>query len=397
MKSKCVAPQPSRYSVSKALRFSLILLFASACQVAFGDFDFDLSKLAVSCQSSVTRCKDGKIQTCVNGNEWQLVADCSSSDRCNLNQLKCETCQPGSYQCNEAQPQLCGSDLKWSAATLAPCASAALCKVADDASLASCTPPGCPADGDLQCVGDHLQRCPASLVAWEDIELCASAALCDINAAKAQVAAHGFPTCVVPPCSPGQLNCGSGDPPICPPGEFRCNDDLSTLERCRGDGGKWEFVEQCVNRRLCNPKATRCEVPACTDAGATRCKGEEFQVCRDDLTRWDQTALCSAAGACDPVKGCLPLPCTEGDYRCNDVALEQCIQSTWTRTNTCATTALCNATQQACIPPTCARGERRCVGTILQRCNGAQDGWVELETCSGKSVCSQETKRCEPG
>ena len=121
MKSKCVTPQPARYSVSKALRFSLILLFASACQVAFGDFDFDLSKLAVSCQSSVTRCKDGKIQTCVNGNEWQLVADCGSSDRCNLNQLKCETCQPGSYQCNEAQPQLCGSDLKWSAATLAPC------------------------------------------------------------------------------------------------------------------------------------------------------------------------------------------------------------------------------------------------------------------------------------
>ncbi len=470
MKSRGTASLWSPQSIAKALRLGLIWLLVTACQVAFGDFEFDLSKLAVSCQASVTRCKDGKIQLCVNGNEWQLVADCGSPDRCNLNQLKCEACRPGSYQCNDAQPQACGSDLKWSAAT-EPCASAALCKVTDDASSASCVPIGCPADGALQCVGDRLQRCPASLVAWEDVELCASAKLCDVDAANAQVAAHGFPTCVVPTCSPGQFNCDSGsprpcntdrtgwsdalstcngacnvakgdcssctpgaytcsgrelsrcsaeqtwssvscssvlscnsaaempacDPLICTPGEFRCNDDLSALERCRSDGGKWESVEQCVNRRLCNPKATHCEVPACTIAGATRCKDDEFQVCRDDLTRWDQKMLCSPTETCDPKGGCLPLPCTEGAYRCNDIALEQCVQSTWTRTAACTTTALCDATRHQCTPPTCAPGERQCVGAILQRCNSAQNGWVEIETCPTKSVCSQETKRCEPG
>jgi hypothetical protein len=460
----------ARQVFARGLRLGLALLFVTACQVAFGDFEFDLSQLAVSCQSSVTRCKDGKIQVCVNGNDWQLVADCGSNDRCNLNQLKCEPCQPGSHQCNDAQPEVCGSDSKWSAAPPEPCASAALCQVADDASSASCLPSGCPTAGELQCVGAHLQRCPVSRVAWEDIELCASTALCDVDAAKAQVAAHGFPTCLVPTCSPGQFNCDSGsprpcnadrngysdalvtcngacnvahgdcspctpgeyacsghelsrctteqtwnrvacssvlscnsaaekpacDPRICTPGEYRCNDDLSTLERCRSDGGKWESVEQCVNRRLCNPNATRCEVPACTVPGATRCKGDEFQVCRDDLTRWDQQALCSAPGACDPQSGCLSVPCAEGSYRCNDVALEQCLQSTWTRTDTCATTALCDATQHRCTPPTCGPGERQCVGAIVQRCNSAQNGWLEIETCAAKSVCSQETKRCEP-
>ncbi|HEY0466126.1 MAG TPA: hypothetical protein VGC79_18075 [Polyangiaceae bacterium] len=471
MKSTRAGSQHTPRSIVQALRLSLVLLFLASCQVAFGDFEFDLSKLAVSCQSSAVRCKDGKIQTCVNGNEWQLVADCGSPDRCNLNRLTCEPCQPGSYQCNEAQPQTCDTDLKWSAATPLPCASAALCRVADDASSASCAPSGCPAEGELQCVGDHLQRCPASLVAWEDVELCASATLCSVEAAKAQVAAHGFPTCLVPTCSPGQFNCDTGsprpcnaarngwgdalttcngtcnvargdcsactpgaytcsgqelshctaeqtwdheactsvlscnsaaetpacDPLICTPGEFRCNDELSTLERCRSDGGKWESVEQCINRRLCNPKATRCEVPSCTDAGATRCKGDEFQVCCENLTHWDLTTLCSPTGSCDPVNGCLPTPCTEGTYRCNDVALELCIQSTWTRTSTCATTVLCDAAQRHCIPPTCAPGERQCVGAILQRCNSAQNGWVEIETCTTKSVCSQETKRCEPG
>ncbi|MEI9949305.1 MAG: hypothetical protein WDO74_10045 [Pseudomonadota bacterium] len=473
MKCRGTASQRSRQSVGKgrALCLGLIWLLVTACQAAFGDFEFDLSKLAVSCQSSIARCKDGKIQTCVNGNEWQLVADCGSPDLCNLNQLKCEPCQPGSYQCNDAQPQACGSDLKWSATTPEPCASAALCKAADDGSSASCVPIGCPTDGALRCVGDRLQRCPASLVAWEDIELCASAALCDLDAANAQVAAHGFPTCVVPTCSPGQFNCDSGspqpctadrtgwgnalstcngacnvakgdcssctpgaytcsgaelsrctaeqtwssvacssvlscnsaaempacDPRICTPGEFRCNDDLSTLERCRSDGGKWESVEQCVNRRLCNPKATHCEVPACTVAGATRCKGDEFQVCRDDLTRWDQKALCSPTETCDPKSGCQALPCVEGAYRCNDIALEQCVQSTWTRTAACKTTALCDATRRTCTPPTCGPGDRQCVGAILQRCKSAQNGWEEIETCPAKSVCSQETKRCEPG
>ena len=466
MKWKRAASQHSRRSIGKALRVGSMLLFVTACQVAFSDFEFDLSKLAVSCQSGATRCKDGKIQTCVHGNEWQLVDDCGSPDLCNLNELTCEPCQPGTQQCNEAQLQLCGPDSKWNAAT--PCASAALCRVADDALTAECLPSGCPAEGALQCAGDHLQRCPQSLVGWEDIELCASAALCNVEAAQLQVAAHGFPTCVVPTCSPGQFNCASGspqpcnadrtgwgealstcngacnvakgdcssctpgayacsgaelsrcgadqtwsstrcssvlscnsaveppacDPSLCKPGEFRCN--LSALERCRSDGGKWEFVEQCVNGPLCNPKATRCEVPACPVAGATRCKGDEFQVCRDQ-TRWQQKTPCSPTGSCDPINGCLPVPCSEGAYRCNDVALEQCIESTWTRTNTCATTALCDATRHTCTPPTCAPGERQCVGAILQRCNAAQNGWMELDTCRTKTVCSRETKRCEPG
>jgi hypothetical protein len=184
---------------------------------------------------------------------------------------------------------------------------------------------------------------------------------------------------------------------VCEAGEFRCN-EYSTLERCRGDGGKWEFVEQCSNFPLCNPKATRCEVPACAvsdSTRSTRCKGDEFQACRDDLTGWDQKMVCSP-GTCDPKSGCLPQPCSNGAYRCNDVALEQCAESSWTKISKCETTELCDASQHKCTAPTCAPGDRQCVGAILQRCNDARNGWQELETCPTKFVCSQVTKRCEP-
>ena len=274
MKSEGTAAHRSRQSASKALCLGLVWLL-TACQVAFGDFEFDLSKLAVTCESGVARCKDGKIQTCVKGKEWQLVANCGSSDLCNLNERKCEPCRPGQYQCNDAQPERCGSDLKWTAPIAQPCASAALCKLADDSASASCLPPGCPAPGALQCSGDRLQQCPESLVAWADVELCASAVLCDVNAANAQVAAHGFPTCVVPTCSPGQFNCDSGSP-----------------RPCNADRNGWGPALATCNG-ACNVAKGDCS--PCTD-GTYTCSGRELSQCTAQT--WSSVA-CSSVLSCN--------------------------------------------------------------------------------------------------
>jgi len=439
-----------------------------ACQVALGDFTIDTTQLAVSCEPGTTRCAENQLQSCVSGNEWRVLATCASADLCNLRSLGCTPCEPGTYRCSGSQPELCDADLHWVAATPAPCASASLCDVPEDGSAAKCLPAGCPAAGQMQCLDGHLQRCPLSQQSWQDVELCASPALCDLERANAQIAAGKPATCVLPSCSLGQFNCDTGsprpckadrtawdaeltscagatcnpakgdcspctvgsytcsgrdlarcgeqmswdstacssalscntgpvpgcDPPTCTPGEFRCN-STSALERCRSDGTKWEPIEQCINRVLCNPKATRCEVPRCPIAGAKRCLGNIQQACRGDLTGWDELAACAETGSCDPELGCLDSLCESGAYRCNDVSLETCSGGHWTRLATCETPTLCNATQHVCTKATCAAGERQCQGNVLRRCKAARDGWDELETCSGTTTCSPDTKRCE--
>ena len=439
-----------------------------ACQVALGDFTIDPSQLSVSCESGSTRCAKNQLQSCVSGNEWRTLASCASADLCNLRSLSCVPCQPGSYQCNGAQPQVCDTDAHWVSATAAPCASASLCELPEDGSAAKCLPPGCPAAGQIQCLGNHLQRCPLSQEAWQDIEICGSPGLCNLDQANAQLAAGAPATCVLPTCSIGQFDCSTGsprpckadrtgwddakvscagsdcnpqtgdcsvctigsttcsgrnlercseqktwdstacssplscntgsvpscDPPTCTPGEFRCN-STSALERCRSDGTKWEPIEQCINRVLCNPQATRCDVPRCPIAGAKRCQGNVYQACRADLTGWDEISACPDAGSCDPELGCLDTRCTKGSYRCNDVSLEACTNDIWTRVATCETTSLCDAARHLCTTPACAPSERKCDGNVLLRCNAALDGWDELETCSGATSCSTDTKRCE--
>ncbi|HET7538238.1 MAG TPA: hypothetical protein VFK05_00150 [Polyangiaceae bacterium] len=453
------------------LRVALLLLggwFSIACQIALGDFTIDTTRLAVSCESGSTRCAERQLQSCMGGNEWRVLATCDSADLCNLRSLGCAPCEPGSYQCSDSQPQLCDPDSHWVAATPVPCASASLCDVPEDGSAAKCLPPGCPAAGQMQCLDGHLQRCPLSQKAWQDVEICASPALCDLDLANQQVAAGKPATCVLPTCAPGQFNCETGspqpckadrtgwdtatsscvgstcnpqtgdcsecvpfsyacsgrnlqrcteqkiwestacssalscntgavqgcDPPLCTPGEFRCN-TTSALERCRSDGTKWEPIEQCINRVLCNPKETRCEVPRCPIAGATRCQGNTQQACRADLTGWAEVNACSASGSCDPELGCLEAGCESGSYRCNDISLETCSNGKWTRLASCQTTALCDAAHHECVAATCAPGERKCQGNVLLRCNAALDGWDELETCGGDTTCSPDTARCE--
>jgi len=439
-----------------------------ACQVALGDFTIDTSHLAVACETGSTRCAENQLQSCVNGNEWHVLATCASADWCNLRSLSCAPCEPGSYQCSGAQAQLCDVDSHWVLAPPAPCASASLCDVPEDGSAAKCLPPGCPIAGQMQCADGHLQRCPLSQKSWQDVEICASPALCDIQRANEQVAAGKPATCVLPTCGAGQFNCDTGsprpckadrtgwdeatiscagsacnpqtgdcsecvagsvvcsgqilercseqktwdgtacssalscnsgplpgcDPPSCTPGEFRCS-ATSALERCRSDGTKWEPIEQCINRVLCNPKATRCETPRCPIAGATRCQGSTQQACRADLTGWDEISTCPDTGSCDPDLGCLDARCENGAYRCNDVSLESCTNGKWARLATCQTAALCDSARHVCTIATCAAGERKCEGRVLSRCNAALDGWDELETCSGALRCSPETKRCE--
>ncbi|MES1174061.1 MAG: hypothetical protein ABUL62_07005 [Myxococcales bacterium] len=445
----------------------LSVLVLVACQVAFGDFTIDTTRLAVACEAGTSRCFGNQIQTCAGGNEWRVVATCAAPDLCNLRSSSCIACKPGTYQCNGSQPQLCDPAQHWIAARAA-CSSASLCSPLEDGTAASCLDPGCPTPGQMRCDGAHLQRCPLSQTAWQDVEICESPALCDVDQANAQVTASKPATCSLPRCIPGQFNCDTGsprpcradrtdwdvasvscnggtcnpsqgdcspciagtvvcsgrdlercteqgtwvvnatcsstlscnaaaapacDPLTCTPGESRCKN--AALERCRGDGTKWEGVAQCVNDLLCNPTESRCEPPVCSTSGATRCLGNVQQKCREALTGWDDVVQCPSTGSCDPTRGCLPTPCTTGDVRCNDVSLEKCTEGNWVRQATCATPALCDDTQPICTPPTCDVGERQCQGKVIRLCNADRNGWKEGETCGSGSICNPSTTHCE--
>jgi hypothetical protein len=461
---------PTLFKALEVCVFSFVcLLLLPACQIAFGDFTIDTAKLAVSCEPNVFRCDGDLIETCVNGNEWKLIVGCPAH-QCNLATLSCKPCQPGSYQCSDAQPQVCGTDQTWGPATPAPCASAALCNVPDDGSPINCVTPGCPTAGQLQCADDHLQVCPSTQTDWQDVEICASAALCDSVAASARVAQGKFATCEAPACSVGEFQCNAGSPepcktdrtgwgaatmscstsgacnpdtgdcsacsvgtytcsgtelercneqqvwtavsscseaslcdatdavplckpPVCTPGAFQCSTE-SELQRCRSDGSALDRVEQCLNAALCNPRETRCEPPQCPAGGAFRCNGNEQQTCRQDLTGWDIVMTCADAGSCDPLTGCVA-PCTNGAYRCNDVALEQCVNQLWVHQADCASIALCDSSNHVCTAPTCAAGERKCFGSSLERCSASLDGWDDLTTCDNGEVCNPTTASCE--
>ena len=353
-------------------------LVVPACQVVFGDFTIDSTKLNVSCLRNVTRCNGPRIEVCVDGNQWNPVATCRSPALCNLTTLTCTECQPGSSQCSDAQPQVCGTDKTWHAKPSTPCASAALCQVPDDGSAANCQAPGCDNAGELKCVGDHLQRCAITLAGWEDIEICGSAVLCDAEAATKQVTDGGFPTCRIPLCNPGQFNCETGSPQPC--------------NRARTG---WDPAQVTCNG-VCNVAKGDCS--ACTP-GAFACSGSELSQCTG--TAWSSIVACSSALSCSTAgtpPTCDPSQCTPGEFQCNESSLQRCRSDggKWESVQQCQNGRLCNPKAARCEAPKCKGGATRCKGAEFQVCRDDLTGWDTKPPCSAGSSCDPK-KGCVPG
>lgn len=93
--------------------------------------------------------------------------------------------------------------------------------------------------------------------------------------------------------------------------------------------------------------------------------------------------------------GCSPSPCTEGEYRCNDVYLESCGAEAWEREERCATAALCNAADRRCEPPVCEANIADCAGTSLRHCRSDRTGYEEVGDCADYGlVCNEYAGEC---
>lgn len=231
----------------------------------------------------------------------------------------------------------------------------------------------------VRCYEHLLQRCNASGDGWVLIDQCASAALCDAEAAQCE-------------------------PPACAEREHRCTEE-GERQQCNADRTGFVTVERCLSAAFCSavPGRSQCEGTACR-AGRQRCNGPQIEVCRADRSGYDvvgepcaSAALC-VEGALDTAS-CTPPTCTPGTFACDGASLTRCSDDAnrFIPINQCATDALCLASEQRCAEPLCDVGEQRCVENVLERCNPARNGYLPVESCASASACDPTAPACLTG
>lgn len=315
------------------------------------------------CKPGTYYCSGAKLQHCAaDGLTWITDRTCASDAECDALAKECHQCTPGERSCNGKQLRIC-KDRKWVSLDL--CASDELCQVSLEADV--CKEPGCPVAGAYQCVGNILQSCPDTLVAWEDKKTCTTAGLCD---AERQA-------CLAPVCSTV--------------GEVRCSGKV--LEACDEQRAVWIPVQTCSSTQICSATKKSC-LDGCPTP-ATQCVGKAIEECYvddDQVPRWRTTttqcvtaALC-VEGACEPPK------CAVNEVRCTGQQLEVCnaARNGWDPEGPpCATGTTCDSVYRQCN--ICQADTFRCTGTVLKRCEGA--GSREIDYATGCVRCEVSTDK----
>ncbi len=227
-----------------------------------------------------------------------------------------------------------------------------------------------------RCSAHLLQRCNAAGNAWTLLDQCASAALCNAEAARC-------------------------DPPPCTVGEHRCTEN-GELQVCRADRTGYELREACRSAAFCitEPGRERCAETECR-AGRQRCNGAQIEECRADRSGFDPVgAPCGSAALC--VEGetefpsCDPSVCVPGVFTCQGRQLSRCADDALSDMpiSECATPELCLVAEQRCGEPACAVGAQRCTGAVLERCNDGRTAFAAVETCSSVAACNPAAAQC---
>jgi hypothetical protein len=385
--------------LGRGLTGAALLLWLSGCQILFGDFSIEESApiadpepLGASCEPNTFRCTGEHLETCApDRHSWERVESCPSAGACDPTAAACRACTTGEWACNGPTPQRCDAGT-WIPS--AACASAALCRVSTDRSVAGCSAPVCKPPGGHECRGALLLRCSEGQDRVVLADRCTSSETCDAAHADAQAAALGWGTCresMPEPCE-GDGSCTA--PACAVPGEVRCVSEVLTLLEACGNARRWmpRGSGPCESQALCSAEAARCLAPAC-ELYERRCFGQVYQICSSDLTRWVDDVTCAANEACT-LTGCAPRACENDAFRCNGPSRERCVDNRWLPVHRCATAALCNDAG-ACDEPICGGelGDYRCQGESLEQCTRGRDGW-ETRPCPGGCVIDQGVPIC---
>jgi hypothetical protein len=346
-----------------------LALAVVGCQALLGDFEIadppaPETKLGSLCSPNAFRCNGPDLEACgADRQSWDVLKTCASADECDASAAACHPCRPGDYGCDGfGNLQRCSNSLTWR--TEATCETASSCLVKDNRTSGVCASPVCE-KGAFSCKGNRLLTCAPERDYFELVAPCASAPLCDADAAALQFSSHTPPTCLTPECLPGTFACDGG-----------------TLERCNADRNGWDVLTDCGDPAACNPLDGTCTP---VGEGTTTCRGAALV--KNGPEGFVAVATCASPALCDPVAGtCHKRACgTLGARRCvNDdlPALEECADDgRWLVREVCATGALCSEEEGRCLKPACEPGAERCVGAIHQRCAGDLTRWETVETC----------------
>jgi hypothetical protein len=374
-------------ALRRGLLGAALVLSVSSCQLLFGDFELEQAPavepapLRNACEPNAFRCNAARLETCApDRGAYALVADCGTTDLCDPTAAACRACTPGEWACNGATPMSCDSGGRWISS--APCASAALCRVAADRTLADCTPPTCAVPGAHECRGELLLRCSDAQDRLELADRCTSAATCDAAKADAQAAVSGWGTCVESAPEPCESDASCTGEACSTPGEVRCVTDDGTLFEACGNAGRWTTRSACATEGLCSAEARRCLAPAC-EVGEQRCLGQVHQTCASDLSRWIDDETCKNGTIC-VLTGCAEASCTNDTFRCNGPSLERCASNQWIPVHRCATATLCSIAGTCGVPKCGAElGDFHCNGTSLEQCAPGRDRWTDFRYCPG--------------
>jgi hypothetical protein len=335
---------------------------------------------AYSCDGSVLRhCRQDRTA-------WDVVDTCASKELCGVGLMQAaasqgviDMCPPGcgtaeTFHCNGMSLEQCRDDLTGFDLVM-DCPANTECNPVLGACSDLCTA------GEYQCNGATLRHCSTARH-WEDVDTCASAALCQATTGPTPAG-----QCLPPGCAHA--------------GDYQC--EGATLSKCRDDLMGWDVVETCASSALCSALDKRCNAPAC-DPAELRCfltgDHEVLRRCKADRTDWDLVATCNPGELCsnDPKDSGCKLSC-DSSARCNGKELERCTPNGWVHQSTCATTDLCSCS----INGTCALGlgtdgcgvvvcggtlaTYQCSGATLQKCSAGRNGWDTQANCGDPSLC----------
>jgi hypothetical protein len=114
----------------------------------------------------------------------------------------------------------------------------------------------------------------------------------------------------------------------------------------------------------------------------------------DDAARDSIAPLCDKdGGSCPPSD---PPACSLNAYRCDGAALQVCNgnQDGFTTVTTCSTPGQCNASLKTCAP--CVSGQTQCNGATLQTCDVVHGQWMNGQTCATPALCNATGGPCDP-
>lgn len=350
------------------------------------------------CEPGQVRCSGALVQACVRSSidapVWLTINDCKQEALCVSDpDPRCSSrpCLAGEASCDGAIPRICNAaEDGWE--SLAACSSAAHCSIAgaECAGPAPCCLQAPCAAGEMRCNQAQMQRCNETQTAWDDVQLCDSADLC-----QAGLTSCGAPgatcACQVPTCATNETRCTG-----------------TTLERCNAGRTGWEAVDLCATPELCEAGRglglSGCQPPTCA-VGEHRCTAEGVLLgCRIDRVDYVEQEACIGPQFCNADAGvCEPAACDPGQQRCNGAQIEECLAD---RTGfrpvgqPCATAALCNdsdARGASCEEPECGVNEFNCFGSAqLQRCNVDRTGFEQFgPPCLRPDLCSAQRGRCD--